>query len=289
MSAPVLRRRRHRGGDHRFLPALAGIVDQATSDAPGAVLVRVEGPIEPEVQLGLQPLDEGVHPFAELAGQQAPEEWTVFGLRVTGRSHRLDEPMAPPRRTSTVFLVDRRGREASLIRHGDELIDAPGRASGTIPDLCRRVLQLPTDPPPRTTAPLWAAIWLDRIVDRWAQRDRRPDLSSFAQLAILHPAVHEPSPPDLLAVAEPASLARVARPHADATTWGQLRRAPEPVPLPDGPLDPNIARWMDDGFFARWTLGAFPPLSATTLTVRDQLGPELGRQLLEAMVLLLDR
>jgi hypothetical protein len=288
MSAPALRRRRHRGPDHRFLPALAGIVDQATADAPGPVLVRVEGPIGPDVQLGLQPLDAGVHPFAELAGQVAPEAWSVFGLRVAGRSRRLDRPAAPSRRTSTVFLVDRRGREASLIRHGDEVTDSPGRASGTIPDLCRRVLQLPTDPAPCSTAPLWAALWLDRIVDRWAQPHRRADLSSFAQLAILHPAVHEPSPPDVLAVASPTALARVARPHAAANPWDELRRSPEPVPLPDGPLEPRIATWMDDGFFARWTLEAFPPLSATTLIVRDQLGPDLGRQLLEAMVLLLD-
>jgi hypothetical protein len=289
MSAPAVRRRRHRGPDHRFLPALAGIIDEATKDEPGHVLVRVEGPTSPEVDLGLRRLEEGLHPFAELAGQHAPDEWTVFGLRVTGTSRRLDEADADPRRVSTVFLVDRRGREASLIRHGDDVTELPGPAVGTIPDLCRRVLQLPTDPAPPTTALLWAALWVHRILERWAQPHRRQDLTSFAQLAILHPALHAPSPPDVLAVADPASLARVARPHAAATTWTELRLAPEPLPLPDGPLDPWIAAWMDDGFFARWMIGAFPPLATTTLAVRDLLGADLGRQLLEAMVRLLER
>ncbi len=288
MSAPVARRRRRRGPDHRFLPALAGLVDEATKDQRGPVLVRVEGPISPEVDLGLLPLGEGTHPFTELAGQHAPEAWTVFGLRVTGTSRRLDDPDTPPQPTSSVFLLDRRGREASVIRHGEEVEDLPGPAVGTIPDLCRRVLELPTDPAPPTTALLWAALWADRIVDRWGQPHRRQDLTSFAQLAILHPAVHAPSPPDVLSVADPGSLARVARPHAVATTWQQLRLAAEPLPLPDGPLDPWIARWMDDGFFARWTIGAFPPLATTVLALRDLLGPALGRELMHAMVLLLE-
>jgi hypothetical protein len=289
MPTPVARRRRHRGPDHRFLPALAGFIDHATLDSPGHVMVRVEGPVRPDVNLGLLPLDEGTHPFAELAGQHAPDDWTVFGLRVTGMARRLDDPAAEPQRTSSVFLLDRRGGEASLLRQGDDVTEPSQPAVGTIPDLCRRVLRLPTAPPPPTTALLWAATWVDRIVDRWGQPHRRQDLTTFAQLAILHPAVHEPSPPDVLAVADPPSLARVARPHAAATTWERLRFAADPLPLPDGPLDPWIAAWMDDGFFARWTIGAFPPLAPTVLSLRHQLGPSLGRQLMEAMVLLLER
>jgi hypothetical protein len=288
MSPTVRRRRRHRGPDHTFLPSLATIVDEATARSTGHVAVRVEGPIRPDVDLGLCPLEEGTHPFSELAGTLAPDEWTIFGLRVTGRSRSLEDPGAPPRPMSSVFLVDRLGREASVLRHDDEVTQPDGPAVGTIPDLCRRVLQLPTAPAPPTTSLLWATMWADRIVDRWAQPHRRVDLTTFAHLAILHPAVHEPSPPDVLAVADPASLARVARPHAAATTWEQLRLAHEPLPLPDGPLDPWIAEWMDDGFFARWTIGAYPPLARTTSVLRDQLGDALGRQLLEAMVLLLE-
>jgi hypothetical protein len=45
---------------------------------------------------------------------------------------------------------------------------------------------------------------------------------------------------------------------------------------------------MDDGFFARWTLGSYPPLAPAALDVKGRLGPELGRQLMEALVQLLE-
>ena len=289
MPAPTARRRRHRGADHSLLPALAGVVDHATVAAAGHVVVRVEGPLGPEVDLGLKPLEVGVHPFDELAGFVAPERWTVFGLRTTGTAHRLEGPGREPRRVASTFLVDRRGREASVLRFDDEVVEGPGRATGTIPDVCRRVLGLATDPPPPTTEVLWSTMWVDRILERWAQPDRRRDLlSSFAQLAILHPAVHLPSPPDVLAVADPVSLARVARQHALATTWSGLRTAEEPLPLPHGALAPSIAGWMDDGLFARWVLGAYPPLTTAAFEVKELLGPPLGQQLIEALVHLLE-
>jgi hypothetical protein len=289
MSAPTARRRRHRGPDHTFLPALASLVDQATAGERGHVVVRVEGPHRPDVDLGLKPLADGAHPFDELAGFEAPADWTVFGLRTTGRAHHLDRPGAEPRRIASTFLVDRHGAEASVLRFDDEVIDGPGRAIGTIPDTCRRVLGLATDPPPGTTEVLWSTMWIDRILERWGQPDRRRDLvSSFAQLAILHPAVHAPSPPDVLAVADPASLARVARPHAAATSWSHLRTADEPFALPDGALSTSIARWMDDGFFARWVLGAYPHLSTAAFEVKDLLGPPLGALVTEALVRLLE-
>ena len=92
MSAPTTRRRRHRGPDHTFLPSLAGIVDQATADDPGHVMVRVTSPIHPEVDLGLRSLDPGSHPFDVLAGFEAPDDWAVFGLRTTGRARHARPP-----------------------------------------------------------------------------------------------------------------------------------------------------------------------------------------------------
>lgn len=289
MSTPTARRRHRRGPDHTFLAGLAGTVDEATADAPGHVLVRVEGPVRPRSDLGLRPIEEGVHPFELLAGFVAPEQWTVFGLRTTGRARRFDEPTAIGERVASTFLVDREAREASVLRFDGEVADTPGRASGTIPDLCRRVLGQPTDPAPPTTALLWAARWLDRITDRWGQPDRRRDLlAGWPQVAVLHPAVGEPAPPDVLTVADPGSLVRVGQAHAAATTWREVRQRDAPLELPDGPLDPGIARWMDDGFFARWTIGAHPPLAATASELRGLLGEPLGSMLLEALAGLLE-
>ena len=289
MPAPTTRRRRHRGPDHTFLPSLAGIVDHATTRDPGHVLVRATGPLHGDVEVGFRSLDPGSHPFDVVAGFEAPDDWSVFGLRTTGRARRIDDPSAPPRPVASTFLVDRVGREASVLRFDDEVLEPPGPAEGTIPDLCRRVLGVATAPAPPTTAPLWIAMWLDKLVDHWADPDRRGDLlSSWAHLAILHPAVHAPSPPDLRVVADPASPVAVARAHAAAATWHDLRHAVDPLPLPDGPLPVDIARWMDDGFFARWAIGAFPPLHATVMSVHGLLGEPLGPQLLEAALAMLD-
>ena len=97
-----------------------------------------------------------------------------------------------------------------------------------------------------------------------------------------------PTTADLCNAPDPASLAHVARRHAAATTWEQLRLADEPLPLPDGPLSPWIARWMDDGFFARWVLGAYPHIATRAFEVKDLLGPPLGPRLMEALVRLLE-
>src|SRR5687768_13331168 len=122
-TTPSARRLRRRGPRHELLPAVAGIVDQATIDEPGHVLVHLSGPIHPEVTLGLTPLDGDVHPFPVLAGFTAPAEWTAFGIRARGRARHLDHPTARPSPTTMTFLLDREGEEASVLRVGDEVSD----------------------------------------------------------------------------------------------------------------------------------------------------------------------
>ncbi len=279
---------RRRGPTQGLLPAVAGIVDQATLADPGHVLVHIDGPVQPDVSLGLKRLEADVHPFEVLAGFTAPETWTAFGIRARGRARHLDAPDAPPQPMTVTFLVDRAGAEASLLRVGDDVSEPPGPAVGTIPDLARRVLGLPTEPAPESTSLLWTSVWLDRVLERWGQPHRRRDLtSSWGQIAVLHPAIHAPSPPDVVAFADPASLVTVARSHAAATSWEQLRRSPVPLALPGGALDRSVAIWMDDGFFARWAIGAFPSAATMAGDLRELLGDPLGRQLLDTTAALL--
>jgi len=283
------RRLHHRGPHHRFLPAVAGIVDKATAEDPGHVLVYVEGPSHPEVSLGFKSLDPGIHPFGVLAGFTAPEEWSAFGIRVRGRARHLDQPNAAPIPTAMTFLVDREGAEASLLRLDGEVSEPPGPAVGTIPDLCRRVLGLPTAPAPASTNLLWTCVWLDRLLDTWGQPHRRRALTSgWGQMAVLHPAIHAPSPADVVAFANPASLVTVARSHAAATSWDQLRRSPLPMALPEGPLERDVALWMDDGFFARWVVGAFPSAPTMVTDLRELLGDPLGGMLVDVALALLE-
>lgn len=288
-TSPSPRRLRRRGPNHRLLPAVAGIVDQTTVDDPGHVLVYVEDPVHPDVSLGFKSIDADVHPFDVLAGFTAPAEWTAFGIRARGRARHLDHPTAAPTTSAMTFLVDRTGAEASVLRLEGDVTEAPGPALGTIPDLCRRVLGVPTAPAPASTALLWTSIWLDRILEQWGQPHRRRELvSSWGRIAVLHPAIHAPSPPDVVAFADPASLVTVARSHAAAASWEQLRRSPLPLQLPDGALEHDVSLWMDDGFFARWTLGAYPSASSMAIDLRDLLGEPLGPQLVEVVVALLE-
>lgn len=282
---PSARRPHHRGGASRpLLAAVAGIVDQATAGRPGHVLVHLEGPIHPEVALALRPIGEDVHPFAVLAGVTAPASWSAFGIRASGRARRLDEPHAPRERTAATFLVDRSGEEASVLRIGAVVSEPRGPAAGTIPDVARRVLGLPTPPPDVAPATLWTALWLDRVLETWSRpADRRPLTASWGAVAVLHPAVAAPGPLDERALADPAALVAAARSHAAATSWADLRRSPQPLALPGGALEPEVAGWMDDGFFCRWSLGAFPPVEATAVELAGLLGPDLGRSLLEVV------
>jgi hypothetical protein len=272
-----------------FLSSLAALVDETTVDDPGHVLVHVDGPIHPEVCVGLQRVEAGVHPFEVLAGFTAPPSWTAFGIRARGRARHLDDPEAPAARTVVTHLVDRAGGEATLLRRGESTSVPPGPAVGTIPDLLRRVLGLPTAPAPASTMLLWTSIWLDRVLERWGRPDRRHELtSSWGQLAVLHPAIHAPSPRDVVAFADPASLVAVARSHAASSSWSELRRSPVPLALPDGPVPRRIATWMDDGFFARWTIGAFPSAATLAGDLRQLLGEPLGPTLVETTLALLD-
>lgn len=288
-TSPTPRRLRRRGPAHGFLQAVAGLVDHATLDEPGHVLVYVEGPVHPDVSLGFKSLDPGTHPFEALAGFTAPAAWTAFGIRARGTARLLDDPDAPPQQTAITFLVDRAGAEASVLRVHDVVSEPAGPAVGTIPDLGRRVLGVPTAPPPGSPALLWTAVWLDRVLEAWGQPHRRRDLTtSWGRIAVLHPAIHAPAPPDVVAFADPSSLLSVARSHAAATSWRDLRRSPLPIALPGGALDRSVARWMDDGFFARWTTGAFPPPAATAAELAALLGEPHGPRLLEVALTLIE-
>lgn len=287
-TTPSTRRLHHRAPRHDLLPAVAGIVDQATLDDPGHVLVHIAGPSHPEVSLGLRSLEPGLHPFEVLAGFTAPVEWSAFGIRARGRARHLDQPGRPSSPTAMTFLLDRRGAEASVLRLDGEVSEPPGPAVGTVPDLCRRVLGMATEPAPASTLSLWTTIWLDRVLEAWGQPARRRQVtSSWDEIARLHPAVHASSP-EAGTFADPAALVAAARSHAAATSWNELRRDPSRVALPEGPVDAAVALWMDDGFFARWTIGAFPSSMTMTVDLRELLGDPMGPTLLEVAQALSD-
>jgi hypothetical protein len=268
------------------LRALAELVDHLGLDQPGHLLVHVTEDLGGEASLGTKAIDAAVHPFDLLAGLTAPAEWSVFGLRVQGTAHHLD--VGGSEAISTTYLVDRTGREATRLRTAQGVVEPSGGAEGTLPDLCRRVLGVPTAPPPAATPrALWITLWLDRILEAWSDPERRHAIStSWAEVAALHPAVVGAAP-GLPSLANPAGLVPVALAHSRERSWADLRADPLAVPIPSAQLPDDVAAWMDDGFYARWVLGAFPApeelLTDVLSLVDDPLRSELRSTLIELL------
>ena len=272
-----------RGPTHGFLPAVAGIIDQTTLDEPGHVLVHVDGPVHPDVCLGFKSIGRDVHPFEVLAGFTAPDSWTAFGIRARGNAHHLDHPDTPPERTAVTFLVDRDGNEASVLRMGEAISEPAAPAVGTIPDVARRVLGVATSrcthvhgtPLDRDVARPGAGAL---VPTRAPPRSRRR--AGGRSPCSTPPSTH-PRPPTSWRSPTRRHSSRSRARHAAATSWDELRRSPLPLALPGARLERDVALWMDDGFFARWTIGAFPSIATMATDLRELLGGALGRQLLE--------
>lgn len=277
-SSSANRRLRSRPPCGHQLAAVAELIDGAMPDHDGHLLVHViEEP--DDVALGLLPIPRSEHPMSVLAGFTAPDDWAAVGVRARGTAHHLDGDDASESARAT-FLVHRNGASHSMLRVGDDVTHVAVPVEGTLPDACRRVLGLPTAPAPARSTLLWTAVWLDRGLQALLDPPRGGlGHLRWSDLAALHPAVD----PDGPAPATGKKLAALADAHTRAWPWARLRAEPEVVRLPDGPPSRHITEWMDDGFYARWALGAFPSILTLATDVRHALDDH-GRTELTRMV-----
>ncbi|MEO7429709.1 MAG: hypothetical protein ABIY48_10075, partial [Acidimicrobiales bacterium] len=105
----------------------------------------------------------------------------------------------------------------------------------------------------------------------------------WSDLAQLHPAVADAARRELVPSLDVPRLIDLGRAHAEGWPWGRLRAEPERLHLPDGDLPRPITEWMDDGFYARWAIGAFPPPATLARDLSHLLNPELGGALVTAL------
>ena len=203
-----------RGPTHGFLPAVAGIIDQTTLDEPGHVLVHVDGPVHPDVCLGLQ--------------EHRPRRAPLRGARRLHRPRLVDglrDPSTRAGRTTSTTRTRRRSARrspsswtATATRHpccawARRSANRAGPAVGHDPrPVARRVLGVAT-----SACTHVHGTPLDRDVARPGAGALVPtrsaaaiSTSSWGQIAVLHPAVHAPVAPDVVAFADPASLVSVA-------------------------------------------------------------------------------
>lgn len=265
-------RARARGGP--TIEELALLIDDGLAAEPGHAAVHVSDLGSGELELGVLPIALGTHPFALLAGTVAPPAWSIFGLHVRGTAHHLET--GSTERCSTTYLVHRDGSEVGVVRQGGTTPHAVHEpAEGTLPDLCRRVLQLPTPAPPASTGVLFALDWLDRVLGALALWPHpRPTAGELC-------ALHASGEPD------PAELVAASRRHAAEWPWARVRAHPEALRLPGSDLPAWVTTWMDDGAFARWALGAYPPLRTLADDVRcllDDDAADLVASTIEAVL-----
>ncbi len=224
-------------------PALRPLAEALAEEPGGGWLVRVIGS-----EVGLQPLD-GAHPVDRLTGFVAPSEWQVLGIVVNGTASHPDGG-GGRRRVRLVYLLDRSGASASVIRGLDQ---APaGAPCGRLVDVCRRALGRPTEPPAGPPLEWWSAVWLDRIL---AEAAAAPTTRwTWRRVLALHP------------LGDPATAAGLG--------WEDLRRLAA-TPGAVGLVDPAVAGWLDEGSFARWLLGEQLPLSTLLREVGALLPPSV--------------
>lgn len=233
--------------------------------------------------LGVKPLD-GAHPTEHLLGLTAPDDWYAVGIATHGHAYHVADRGDPDRRrhrVHVVTLLSRSGEHAHRT-HADDP-DLAAALSGEAPvgeqvDLLRRVLQLPTDPPPCEASAYWSTAWLARLVTE------DPPVLTRRDAFALHPAVEllcrdgrgRPSERDTEDVLR--AFHRVA-------TWRRMRMlaAADRFPVPE--LLPEDADWLDDGSFARFLLNRCAPLPL----LRARLALHVPADVAEAVLELLDR
>lgn len=211
-------------------------------------------------------------------GYVAPPECRAIGMVATGRLRCLDEAAEPPAHLASArsggarmaCVVGRDGRTGwhMVLPDGSELTDVP--EEGCTLDILRRCLELPTPPPPAGTGRLAVSSWLGAI-----RRAARPgQLLSWGQVLDLHPVFVEADGPLGVPIREAVTEAI-----SNAFDWDLVRQAAIASPDGLGLVQPELARWMDDGMFARWVLDGLRPIDDLIASVRPFLRPSAARRL----------
>jgi hypothetical protein len=126
---------------------------------------------------------------------------------------------------------------------------------------------------------VWVTLWLDAIVDAMGDPQRRASLATWDGVARLHPAAS-------FAIRAPA-VDELAAAAADLTRewpWSRLRAEGDRWSFPgDIAIAPSLARWMDDGMYARTLFGELPPIATLVHEVAQLVDEPLGIAILEVV------
>lgn len=225
------------------------------------VLIHLREPDDfPEgFELGVKSDLDG-HPVDALLGFVCPEEWTAFGCSHVGwasPSEGLRPSEHPEReRVRITALVHRSGVAVTVVRFesGRELSDI-SECRGMIPDALRRALGVPTSPPEEPVRAFTARVWLESVL----REARRKPAITWNDVTTLEP-------------------------HATSESWSDLRWSVITERRAVDEVSPEIAAWMDDGMFARWTAPDAALFDALERAVGPSITGRLRRRLREWQV-----
>ena len=181
-----------------------------------------------------------------LLGFSAPEHWHGLAVVMCGSALGLADHL------HIAYLLDRAGHDAITIANASGAIIATSSnvASGYVADVLRRVLGVACRPESRTV-PDWAmAQWLTRVLDLAADPATSHQTATWHGAATLHPAF------DPTLGWAPRDLAEATLHACRHLGWSSLRRQTAEGTVFIESVSPDLARWMDDAFFARWLLEA---------------------------------
>ena len=138
----------------------------------------------------------------------------------------------------------------------------------------RRVLGLPTDPPPCDPSTYWSIEWLSALVQAEQPVETLADaieLHPVTQLLRRGTSIGEPDVVDVL-----TAFHRVL-------TWGRMRELASLGRFTVPELDPEDAAWLDDGSFARFVLNRCPPLHLLKCRLGEHLPAEVADGVLDML------
>lgn len=228
-------------------------------------------------------LSDAADPVGALFGLVAPGGWQAVGFVAEGTAQGLSG--SGPQPVRLVVAVDRAGRTASRVRDQSGPVALSERdgdgLEGRLVDACRRMFGLRTAPPDGGSDALWAALWLDDVLAGLAGTDRARD---WPTVASRHPGARavvdaDPALADLV----PAELVAVGRAMARARPWAELRTANAEGRWRADGISAEVAKWMDDGMFARAALAPFPPLADLLEAVGELVPAVVARRVAAAL------